>query len=561
MSQGEANTLKFVQDIDSKEITLEENDFDNSPVFNGIFKEYEKVVVRSLITSFGLDALLIADRRGGDVDTINTVRDSSVTDYADKKNQASYENRGEYNSDSYHKHKNYMATNKKISEQKKNGNLEDAYTGNKVNQNANIDLDHTISAKEIHDDPGRVLAGLSGEDLANTDTNLNATDRSINRSKKAKSSEEFLKKLDEDSQQRREKINELKVKKNLTEKEQKELNKLEKLESVDTQRLKEKDTEARKAYEKEIAYTYYTSSKFLKSTAKASLKKGTQMGLRQCLGLVLTEVWFTVKEEFPEIVSKMKNNFELPQFLKEIANTIKKAFNGIIAKYKEVISAFKDGMLAGILSSISSTLTNIFFTTAKCVGKILRESWASIVEAVKILVFNPDNLPFGEMLRAVAKIIATSVSVICGSLVQEAISKMNPIKVPIIADVLPSFIGCMVTGIMTVSMLYFLDHSKIVQKIVDYANQLKSEFDYKLEYFREVNKKLTIYVSNLASIDYVTLEKEIVNLKNINARLQLASTIEELNFTLHQVLLERNIKLPYESLDDFMNDKDSILII
>lgn len=561
MSQGEANTLKFVQDIDSKEIALEENDVDNSPVFNGIFKEYEKVVVRSLITSFGLDALLIADRRGGDVDTINTVRDSSVTDYADKKNQAAYENRGEYNSDSYHKHKNYIDTNKKISEQKKSGNLEDAYTGNKVKQNANIDLDHTISAKEIHNDPGRVLAGLSGEDLANRDTNLNATDRSINRSKKAKSSEEFLKKLEQDSKQRKEKINELKSKKELTEKEQKELNKLEKLESVDAQRLKDKDAEARKAYEKEIAYTYYTSSKFLKSTTKACLKKGSQMGLRQCLGLILTEVWFTVREEFPKVASKMKDNFELSQFLKEIANTIKKAFNSIIAKYKELISAFKDGMLAGILSSISSTLINIFFTTAKCVGRILRESWASIVEAVKILAFNPDNLPFGEMLRAVAKIIATSVSVICGSLVQEAISKMNPIKIPIIADALPSFIGCMVTGVMTVSMLYFLDHSKTVEKIVDYANQLKSEFDYKLEYFREVNKKLTIYVSNLASIDYVALEKEIESLRNINVRLQLASTTEELNLTLHQVLIERNIKLPYESLDQFMNDKDSVLII
>ena len=35
---------------------------------DGLFKQYERVIVRSIITSFGLD-YLVSDRNGGDVDT------------------------------------------------------------------------------------------------------------------------------------------------------------------------------------------------------------------------------------------------------------------------------------------------------------------------------------------------------------------------------------------------------------------------------------------------------------------------------------------------------------
>ncbi|TYQ15704.1 UNVERIFIED_CONTAM: hypothetical protein Cloal_2187 [Acetivibrio alkalicellulosi] len=560
--KNKSNILNFVKDIDNEDIVIIDEKLSNdSSVLKNIFKEYEKVIVRSIITSFGLDILLIQDRRGGDVDTINTVRDNSVKGYANINNQIKYENRGEYNSDSYHKHKNYINTNKENSIKKRVGNLTDAYTGKTIATNDRYDLDHTISAKEIHNDPGRVLAGLSGVDLANRSTNLNATDRSINRSKKAKSSDDFLKKLNDENETRKDRINELNQKEYLTSKEQKEFNKLEKLESIDSKELKEKDIEARNSYEKEIARTYYTSQSFLKQTVKASLEKGYKMGFRQCLGLLLTEVWFSIKEDFPKIVSEMKEKFELSLFFNKIIGVIKKAFDNVSLKYKELIEQFKNGALAGILASISSTVINIFFTTVKFVARVLRESWATIVEAIKILVFNPDNLPFGEMLKAVSKIIATCVSVICGSLVQEAISKMNPVKLPIISDVLPSFIGSLVTGIMSVSMLYYIDNSEIVKKIVAFSNQLKNEFDYKLDYFKKINEKLTDYVSDLASIDYDMLEQEINYLRKLNKKICLTETIEDLNYLLHKALIERNIKLPYTSLDDFMNDKHSVLII
>ena len=47
----------------------------NGNVFNGIWQSYERVVIHSLITSFGLD-FLVQDQQGGDVDSIRSVRSS-----------------------------------------------------------------------------------------------------------------------------------------------------------------------------------------------------------------------------------------------------------------------------------------------------------------------------------------------------------------------------------------------------------------------------------------------------------------------------------------------------
>lgn len=217
-------------------------------VLSSIFKQYESVIVQSLITSFGLD-FLITDRHGGDVDTIHNVRQigsDPEMQYKNAANKAAYDNRGEYNSSEYHSDPRYIAKNRQISEQKKKGELYDSYTGEKITYNEKSDLDHVISAKEIHDDRGRVLAGLSGTDLANSEENLQATNPHTNRTKKADSMDKFLDKHgDEYSDEQK-------------------------------ANMRQKDRESREAYEDKLAKAYYTSPAF----AKASLKRQAQSEFR-----------------------------------------------------------------------------------------------------------------------------------------------------------------------------------------------------------------------------------------------------------------------------------------
>ena len=81
-------------------------------VFDGIWSEYEKIVLCSLITSFGLD-FLVADQRSGDVDTLWSVRDTSVRieeRYKKPEHRSAYEGKGAYDPKAYHTDPRYVET-------------------------------------------------------------------------------------------------------------------------------------------------------------------------------------------------------------------------------------------------------------------------------------------------------------------------------------------------------------------------------------------------------------------------------------------------------------------
>ena len=91
-------------------------------VSDSLLHQYEQVVVKSLLTSFGLDFLLANDRRGGHVDTLHTVRDESVG-YADAHNEARFEARGEYDSTAYHSTDTYIQVGREYKAGKQAGTL------------------------------------------------------------------------------------------------------------------------------------------------------------------------------------------------------------------------------------------------------------------------------------------------------------------------------------------------------------------------------------------------------------------------------------------------------
>lgn len=497
-------------------------------VMTSIFKQYESVIVESIITSFGLD-FLVNDRHGGDVDTIHNVRqvgkDEKMT-YKNKENQKAYDNKGAYNSNEYHKDKAYIEKNRQVSQQKKEGTLKDAYTGKAIKQNEKSDLDHVISAKEIEDDRGRVLAGIAGKDLANSDENLQVTNPRTNRSKKAESMEEYLKKHGN--------------------------------EYTDAQKenMLKKDAKARKSYEKKLAKEYYTSSKFMKDTAIAAGDVSIRMGIRQAFGFVFTEVWFAVKDEF----IKISDYFNLGELLKAIGNGIKSGIMNAKEKYKEVFSKFKDGVLAGALSSLTTTLCNFFFTTAKNVVKIIRQTWASIVEATKVLFINPDNLQFGERMRAVVKIIATGASVVVGGVVSEVIGKMAISSIPVVGEIIPTFCGTLVTGIMSCTLLYFLDRNKTVNKLIHAFDNIHT-IDTEVNYFRQQAAYFEQYAAKLMEIDIDKFCQETTMYGSIANEIENVKDEKELNIILKNALKTIGIKIPWEGdFDSFMNNKNVHLV-
>lgn len=545
-------------------------------VAKSLIEEYEQVVIKSLFTTFALDWMLITDRRGGDVDTLHTVRDPSVTDYVDVRNQQDYEQRGEYNSHEYHHHESYITKNRSNSEKLKMGELFDTYTGDKITEKGSYDLDHTISAKEIHDDAARVLAGMNGPDLANVDTNLNATSYGVNRSKQAKSVMEYAQEITENRRSIEEKIPQLyfeiealEQQSLLTDKDRevlkKKRNELKRkegqLKAIDQGEMRKKDKIARIEYERELQ-RYYRSKKFLTDVGITCAKNASKMGLRQSLGLVLTEIWFVVKAEAPVLIKQYKRDDDFGKLLENIANLLKRAYETVVENYKKIIVGFKDGALASVLSTVMTTIINIFATTAKNVVKIIRETWASLVEAFRILYFNPEKLPFGSLILTVTKIISSGVAVVTGVLVKEYLEKHGIFAIPLIGENLATFIQIMVTGVLGASFVYFLDNSTLIKKVVEFANNIKSVEQHKVDYFQAINVSLDAYCAELMSLDIKHFEQEVKKVRNINERLNLTTDDTEFNVVLAQIIQELEIKLPYKDmhgLNEFMLDKSKVL--
>ena len=137
---------EFIEKLDANIVVSDEKETKKS-----LFQEYERVILDSLLQTFGLD-FIIQDQYGGDVDTIHNLEQVGKNPEMSIKNtdtRAKYENRGDYDSHKYHSDKNYIETNRTYSKERKESGIKDAYTGETLRESH--DLDHIIAAKEIHD--------------------------------------------------------------------------------------------------------------------------------------------------------------------------------------------------------------------------------------------------------------------------------------------------------------------------------------------------------------------------------------------------------------------------
>lgn len=536
--------------------SMDKNDFNpNDKVFDSIWKEYERVILQSLVTSFGLD-FIIRDQHGGDVDTVHNVRkigDDPEMKYKNTRNEKAYENRGDYDSVAYHKDSRYISINKNVSEKKKSGELTDSYTGKKVTRNANIDLDHAISAKEIHEDRGRVLAGLDGLDLANNEDNLKPTDRSINRSMQDKDIDEYLAKWEEKKGERRDRISTLKGKKYLNDKERKELERLEKLEEIDPNKMRAENKRAREAYNAKIQRAYYTSGRFYRDTIIAAGNVGAKMGMRQAMGFVFVEIYMEAKSE----LKQMPENSSFEDMMDAIKRGVKNGVENAKRKYKEIFAKFGEGFVSGTLSSITTTICNIFFTTAKRFVRNIRQVYASIVQAGKVLLFNPDNLMFGDRIKTSTVIIATGASVLVGTTVSEVIGVTPLGAMPVVGPFVQTFSATLVSGLLSCTLLVFLDRSKFMNSLINKLNAIPSEVNN----YKEVADAFERLAAKIENIDIAKFKEDTERYKSVSESISKAGSEDEMNKILLSAYKSLDIKIPWEGdFDTFMSNKNNRLV-
>lgn len=518
-------------------------------VFTSIWNEYERVIVKSLITSFGLD-FLVHDQHGGDVDTIHNVREIGKDEkmiYKNSQNQINYDNREMYDNAAYHSDKRYRQIVKNAKDRfNENGTMiEDAYVQGQhlipkraktIPREQQAQLDHVIATEKIHNDPGRLLAGLDGKTLANCKENLRFTNASLNRDMSNKSIDEYIQYCKDNP----DKINW-------------NGNKGEPLPKEVESQLKREYNRAKKDYNAKLEKAYYTSQGFLNDTAKAAGNRGIEMGLRQSIGLIFVEIWMASKEELQAV----HPGSDLKTMLESIGRGIKKGTENARLKYKELMVKFGEGFFSGAIASLTTTLCNIFFTTARNLVKCIRQIYASVIEAGNVLLFNPNNLMFGDRIKTATVIIATGASVLVGTVVGELIGETPIAQIPGIGGVVGTFCSTLVSGLLSCTLLVFLDRSRFMNLVIDILNRVPSEANN----YKEIADTFEIIAAKLEQLDITKFREDTQRYKIIAMKIECAETEEEVNELLLSVYKTSDIKIPWKGdFDSFMSKKENHLV-
>ncbi|MBP0622906.1 hypothetical protein [Cupriavidus consociatus] len=514
-------------------------------------EELERTVVNSLVTTFGLDFLLFKDKVGGEVDTIHNVRQGV---WGTEQEQQTYEQRERYDGTAYHTHPNYIATGRRDKASHQAGQLHDAYRGQTMAKDEQRNLDHVIAAKEIHDDAGRVLAGLDGVELANQGSNLQTTLETINKSKKQSPIDEYLKNLprlleghEKDLTEKQEKLRNLprdtpEQRHNaevLEEKIAKTQKKIDGLKSIDAEAMREKDQQARNKYDRAIDRAYYGGSKFMLQTGFAAGLSGFKMGTRQMLGLVMAELWFELRLQVPRILDTLKKEFSFEKFVDHVRSTFRGIWRRIRLRFKDFLTDFKDGVFGGVMSSLMTTIFNIFATTQKATIKIIREIWGQLCKAFKLIFFNPEKLGFTDLCKAVMGVLSAAAGVTVGSI---AHAQLLPLcNFPFGAE-LASFVSALVAGLATLGFTYVLLHSNVAQRAWAYLESMMPHADTVKKY-QAINAELDGYLTELARLEF---DMDTEQLAAFSRDLSACNDEMQRGLVLKDEIAKQGIELPYE---------------
>ena len=413
---------------------------------SSILDEMKDEAIKSLAGPFGIGKFVaLGDRNGGNVDTVHNARNGV---WATEKARKDYEQRGPYDADRVHRHADYKKENKRQSINRKSVGVEDAYTGKTLDYTDDMDLDHIISAKEVHDDPGRTLAGRRTEDVANKSENLAPTDPSVNRAKRDMSAGDYAQRVEDNTPERKAEIEQLSAKPDLSDKERKRLAKRQREDEVDPEAVRKKDVEAREAYNKDINATYYGSSEFWGATAKTSGLEAGKMGFQQALGVLLSEFFSSTFSEIRDLWVNGVPVSSLSALFDDLRVRVERVARRVSSQWKSALKSFVSGSVSGFVSNVLTTLVNTFLTTSRRLIRMIREGSSSLFYAVKHLLFPPEGMTLAQSAHEASKIVFSGAVIGGGVVLEEIIEKNVVVVAPFLAPV-ASFLSAGISGALS----------------------------------------------------------------------------------------------------------------
>jgi hypothetical protein len=404
---------------------------------DALFEECQQLVFSQIIGPFGLSPAMFADKTGGNV---TTVHNFELGIFATQDDQALHDSLTQ----------NFDRSRFEISpaqwKQKRDERIArgiDEYTNEPLS--AKPELDHFNSIKEvgtnakIHLALGEVNDGQVSvgriKDLVNDDVNLAITDITINRSKKDHGAKTWAEKpsTTDDEKSNAERF------------------------AIDPQAVSQKHEDSWAKFDAE------TNSALFKKQGRELLETGGQqalaMGIRQSLGILLTEL---VSSLFSEFKIMIKEGFAIGKsLLDEIGARLARVAGNVAKKLPDAIGALFEGGVSGFLSNLLTFVINSFITTGAKLVRVIRDGLLGLLKAFKMIAFPPKHISRREATKQGLKMLTTVVISALGVMIEQSVITFMatiPLLTPIVDIIAPVLVGIMV-GLLSAFVAYQIDRS------------------------------------------------------------------------------------------------------
>ena len=197
---------------------------------------------------------------------------------------------------------------------------------------------------------------------------------------------------------------------------------------------------------------------YARKVAPEAASTGIRLGVRQALGLCLHEMTVGIFREVTDICRNGLREGET-SYADAVWKRAAAVLRGVQASWREMLAAFKDGFVAGVLSEVVTLLVNLFQTTSKRLVRIIREGLMSFLRAIAMVVSVPEGMTRYEALDAAVKLMATAVLAACGIALEEVIERALQ-GWPLADLIVPVVLGILV-GLATAAVVFLLDQLDI----------------------------------------------------------------------------------------------------
>lgn len=305
------------------------------------------------------------------------------------------------------------------------------------------DMDHTVSAGEIIRD-SHANTHLTQKELttfANSESNLNEMDSSLNRSKSDLSMTEWLDNPNSKGQKPSEIFD---------------------INDQTDKHLRQKDEEARAEYEKIKKEGELKSIKTGKNSQKTEALRISGKAVRAVVMGLLAEFLKNVIKKLIAWFKSGRKNF------KTFIEQLKSAVEMFVKNIKQSLLTAGDTLVTTIATSIFGPIVNIF----KKVFILLKQGYKSLKDAINYIK-NPTsrNKPFGILMLEVSKILIAGLTaggaIVLSEMIEKSLMSIPIFAFPIpllgsLASILGIFFGALVSGIIGAIALNKID--KIIAK-------------------------------------------------------------------------------------------------